>query len=363
MVWSNELIKECPFEWVKTIKLEKFSGLLINKEENKLFQPTTNMTICDSINVLSTAEGFYLSQDKQVLKLDKAGEDLKIIDELLLSEIDYNQMSLLQLVTNLFAITNVKMCQLYKSFVNLYSKLDDEFFTFSDFTGNEAILYSNEGQIFLPTCITINHISLVPETSKCYRDIPITLELNNQTITAFLTKEKIIRVMSKLVPCVNNHVNIHLPKTKRIISMKENRTIIQDDSMYKHIPLTLQFVNVTTFNFHHDKQIISSINLVKKTSKVIVLNEGNNGDFFVKEDHMTSLRDQVSALVKELPHPLEWLQRLAINTCAIAAIVLVLVIGSILLYAGISRNKRSSDYIQYDYQTRPSFDSVKNESK
>jgi len=70
---------------------------------------------------------------------------------------------------------------------------------------------------------------------------------------------------------------------------------------------------------------------VKKTSKVIVLNEGNNVDFFVKEDHMTSLRVQVSALVKELPHPLEWLQRLAINTCAIAAIVLVLVIGSILL--------------------------------
>ena len=341
IIWETLLIKHCPYEWVKTIQLERFSGMLISRAENKLFQVTGNTTVCDQIEVLTTAEGFFLSQDKQVTKLKKNGKDLKVIDELLLTEIDYNQMSLLQLVTNLFALTNTKMCQLYKSFVNLYTKIDDEFFTFSDFTGNEAILYSNEGQIFLPNCVVHTAINLIPETKECYRDIPIKLEINNATINAFLTKEKIIRTTSKLVPCSNNLKNVHLPQSKRIISMKENRTTIGDDSQYKHIPLTLQHSNVTSFNFHHDKQIISSINLVKKSSKLIEISEQSHGDFFVKEDHMTNLRKQVAGIIEDnIPHPLKWLDDIIMRICAYVGATIALSIASFIAYASIIRSIR-----------------------
>ena len=339
IIWDSDLIKECPYEWIKTITLEKFSNLLINKESNTVFQPTRNTTICDNLNVLTTAEGSYLSQDKQVLQLQKGGESLKAIDELLLTEIDYNQMSLLTLVTNLFALTNSKLCQLYKSFVNLYSKIDDEFFTFSDFTGNEAILYSSEGQIFLPTCVNVNEIILIPATKICYRDVPVKLTINNKTLTAFLTKEKIIRVVSKQVPCPNNHVNIHLPSSSRIISMRENTTTIGDDSMYKHIPLTLQHMNVTTFNFHHDKQIISSINLVKQTAKIATITEGVHGDFFVKEDHMTSLRSQVEKIIDNLPSPLEWLWRLLWRALTFLAASVSIILVVVLVYAACARRR------------------------
>ena len=41
--------------------------------------------------------------------------------------------------------TNEKICQIYITFMNMYKKLDDEFFTFTDFNGNEAVLYSDQG--------------------------------------------------------------------------------------------------------------------------------------------------------------------------------------------------------------------------
>lgn len=66
----------------------------------------------------------------------------------MLSEIDYQKRSLLQLVANLYTVTNEKLCQLYKSFANIYTKTTDEFFLFSDYNGNEAILYSADGNIY-----------------------------------------------------------------------------------------------------------------------------------------------------------------------------------------------------------------------
>ena len=86
---------------------------------------------------------------------------------------------------NLIKGMNQKVCQLYKTFINLYTKLDDEFFTFYDFTGNEAILYSDQGRIFVPKCIEIDEIDVVELTEKCYVDFPVKLNINNNTISCY----------------------------------------------------------------------------------------------------------------------------------------------------------------------------------
>jgi hypothetical protein len=51
-----------------------------------------------------------------------------------------------------------KKCQVYKPFINMYKKMDIEFFIFTDFNGNEAVLYTDQGQIFVPNCIQISKI-------------------------------------------------------------------------------------------------------------------------------------------------------------------------------------------------------------
>ena len=112
----------------------------------------------------------------------------------------------------------------------MYSKLDDEFFVFNDFNSNEGILYSDEGQNFIPLCIAFHKIDVIEETTNCYRDIPVLLKnQDNDTIKAFLTQERILRTTSKVVPCKNNSKHVSLPESNRIITLKENQIEFGDN--------------------------------------------------------------------------------------------------------------------------------------
>ena len=112
----------------------------------------------------------------------------------------------------------------------MYSKLDDEFFVFNDFNTNEGILYSDEGQNFIPLCIAFHKIDAIEETTNCYRDIPVLLKnQDNDTIKAFLTQERILRTTSKVVPCKNNYKHVSLPESNRIITLKENQIEFGDN--------------------------------------------------------------------------------------------------------------------------------------
>jgi hypothetical protein len=106
--------------------------------------------ICNNILAWKTAEGFYLTQNDEALSLQKATDEIKIIDNLILSEMDYHSINLLQTITTLTRQTNDKICQVYRTFMNMYKKMENEFFTFNDFNGNKAVLYTDKGQIFIP---------------------------------------------------------------------------------------------------------------------------------------------------------------------------------------------------------------------
>ena len=301
LIWDGKIIKTCPYQYVKSTTLQSYGHILVSEKENKLFQITKNETICNDIEAWNTAEGFYLTKDSKSLTLVTAIKELRVVDELILTEIDYQKMSIMNLVTHLNSLQNTKMCQLYKSFINLYSKTNDEFFTFSDFNGNEAVVYSSEGQIFIPKCVEVHDIELVSATKQCYKDIPIKItHKDNTQDNVFLTTDRIIRTTSRIVPCKNNFNSVHLPHSKRIITTRENKTIVSDDSQYKHINVNLQHANVTSFNFHHDERIITSVNIVKKSAKISIANEDHHGEFYVKEDYRTEIRGDLNNLIERL---------------------------------------------------------------
>jgi spore coat polysaccharide biosynthesis predicted glycosyltransferase SpsG len=89
------------------------------------------------MSAYDTAEGLYLTTDPKALNLESAKTDLKIIDGLLLSEMDFNKIKELQFTINVFSTINQKICHLYKSNLNQYLKHDDEFINFYDYNGNE----------------------------------------------------------------------------------------------------------------------------------------------------------------------------------------------------------------------------------
>ena len=103
--------------------------------------------------------------------------------------------------------TNEKICQVYKTFVSMFKKMDDEFLIFND---NEAVLYSDRGQIFVPNCVDVNRVVVVEITDKCYTVFPSIITLNNQTITVYLTNDLILR-QTGILNCNNHFHDMYLP--------------------------------------------------------------------------------------------------------------------------------------------------------
>jgi hypothetical protein len=99
---------------------------------------------------------------------------------------------------------------IFRSFANIYTKLEKEFFIFNDYNRNEAVIYTDQGRIFVPDCVIINKFKLLEKTEKCYKDFPITFKRNNKTIKAFLTQVKIIKLNSDEVSCQSLYRTCHL---------------------------------------------------------------------------------------------------------------------------------------------------------
>jgi hypothetical protein len=159
--WENEIVDDCPFSIVKSIQLETIGKELMNRKENKYSELLENITICNDIQAWKTAGGFYLTQNDEALSLQRATDEIKIIDNLILSEMDYHSINLLQTITTLTRQTNEKICQVNRTFMNMYKKMENEFFTFNDFNGNEAVLYTDKCQVFIPNCIQISKNEII----------------------------------------------------------------------------------------------------------------------------------------------------------------------------------------------------------
>jgi len=268
--------------------------------ENKLFQIVSNVTICNNISAYYTSEGLYLSDDTKAMNLKSAEVDIKLIDDLLLTEMDYNKKNTLELIVNIYQTTNTKLCQLYKSFINLYSKIDDEFFVFSDFNGNDAVLYSDQGRIFIPQCVIIDEIQLINKTTLCYKDVPVIIKLQNKSINAFLTQERIIRMVSKQVSCVNNKQIIHVNSETQIIKT-ENTIKLEKELQFRTVKFNLQNNNITKINFmfNHDQIIINSLNLIKDIMNVTMV-DAEKGDVYIIRDSQSENENTFSDLIKKL---------------------------------------------------------------
>ena len=99
--------------------------------------------------------------------------------------------------------TNKKICQVNKTFVSMFKKMDEEFFNLNDFNGNEAVPSSDRGQIFVPIC-----------------HFPAIITLNNQTIIVFETNDLILRQTGKFINCNNLFHDMYLPKMNKILTKK-----------------------------------------------------------------------------------------------------------------------------------------------
>ena len=323
-IWEKNIIHECPYSLVQVSKFKIINGFMINQKEGKLFQLLENITICNDIQAVKAAEGLILTKNQNAFKLPKEKDDLKTIDSIILSEMDFQANNLMEIITHVYLNINMKVCELYKSFINLYTKLDDEFFLFNDFNGNSAILYSDEGQIFIPQCIKISEINIIEESSKCYKDIPIQIILNNKTLNVFLTQDRIIRTNSKLNTCKNNFQSIYLQNSNRLIIKRGNKVSIEIENRYTQLKFNLQSFNLTKLNFKHDNLSFSNINFIKKIAN-ITSNQEFAGVFHTSDTHESETTVKFASILDNLLN-------IAVNKIAKIAKIFSLIGLSIIMF-------------------------------
>jgi hypothetical protein len=294
LVWQKDTVNACPFKVIRQVNLDLFKNILVSDAENKIFQITKEINICNNMSAYDTAEGLYLTTDPKALNLESAKTDLKIIDGLLLSEMDFNKIKELQFTINVFSTINQKICQLYKSNLNQYLKHDDEFINFYD-NGNEGVLYADNGKLFVPQCKIIEQIELL-NTTECFKDIPIKAFTNNITINAFITQEGIIKLVSKKISCKNNKIILNIDN--KTITKQENKVVIIQDQIFDTLTINIQNNNITSINFmiHHDELLINPIIDLKESFTIFQEKDESHGEFFILEDH----NSQTSTAVKTI---------------------------------------------------------------
>jgi hypothetical protein len=328
-VWDSTVIHECPFELVEISTLNnKKHSLIDEKSIFKFYRPKANVTICGNIEAIQTTEGFYITpfEEAHRTKFQLAKMSDKIINEKLLSNLDAQSWNLLLMIANVQRVADQKLCLLYRSFMHVFTKHDDEFFTFVDYNGNEAILYTDDGKIYIPKCFDVAEVDIIDKTNNCYKDFAVKFEHKNQTMSGFLTCEGIIKETSKLVGCTNLKKTLFLKDTNRVIDKVGNQVSIADASNYVKLEFGLDHVNVSRMNFEHDLDIITGIDVIAKSTKIASFQEEQTflhtqvDQFHETKSDFERLRDRLSNEVESL-----W-SRLTHNSLTYLSLALVTLI-------------------------------------
>jgi hypothetical protein len=100
-----------------------------------------------------------------------------------------------------FNILGSYICNLYNNQIELFSKLHNQFMRFDFPDRRDLLLYSSYGIIYKPNCIKITNIRIITDSTTCYTDLPIEIELNNITKKVFYTSDNILMDTSIQVNC------------------------------------------------------------------------------------------------------------------------------------------------------------------
>lgn len=96
---------------------------MVDRKQQLLFQADGQLSAC-GINVYSTAEGFFLTNDSQATNLTKASREVKVINDMMLAEQDFNKEEMYSTFAKTYKKSTAKFCYLYTSFLKLFSELE-----------------------------------------------------------------------------------------------------------------------------------------------------------------------------------------------------------------------------------------------
>jgi hypothetical protein len=293
IIWSNEIIHECPFEVVRNCAfLIEPNNIVINETLQILLKVNNKTNLCNT-EMLTTTEGlFIVIKDKTSEQLTnnltynhRTLTELTTINDLLLSDSDFKTRELL-IIDKLI---NQNLCSLQQTIIVALSSHFDKYHIIK-YKNEQIILYSNGiyNNIYIPDCVPVFEIKLIETSENCYADIPIQYKILNRTKIGFITHSLIIKDTSKITLC--NHTNDFtiLPKSLRIIERKNGKINILQQSKENLHKISFLSMSTNAINYQHNIQITEGIDIISQFQQIIIIND-TGSIFKIIEDGPTTL--------------------------------------------------------------------------
>jgi hypothetical protein len=279
IVWSKDIIHQCPFNNHNTYEFEIYEDILINKNNRLLFQINEKIRVCD-VDMYTTTEGVYLVLESNENDIKLKGLPIKMDSEAIkdfqLADEDYEYYLNAKGIKKLERET----CLLWLSQLKKFESETNSFMSLFDNYGNELILYNNKISIAIPTCITINKLETIT-TNQCYKDIPFQIQLNGRNIIVYMNNDKILVRTSDTIPCDSNKRTMYLAKNDIDINYNKNKVQIENIKRSK-IELNLKTLNLDKLNFQHTPLLTDSLDSVD-LSETRIISEMTNIAFVDNE--------------------------------------------------------------------------------
>ena len=287
---------DCPFEIVlnDNFTIEE-NNIVINETFQILLKIIEKTNWC-SQNMYSTTEGLYIidNPNNNSNLLEKLNfntgklSELTTINDLILTDTDFKIRQLL-VIDKIF---NQNICKLQQSIIRSFKSHIDTYHIIQ-LKNKPMIIYSTGQNVYIPTCIPIQKITLIEQTENCYNDLPIQFDFINHTKYGYLTSNLIIKDTSYLKLCNLINDYIILPLSKRIIERINNKVNILSQSNQNILQLSISSIDINTINFKHNPQIAKGIDIQSIYKNIIYINDSGTILKIIEDGPTTLFQNQL----------------------------------------------------------------------
>ena len=217
IVWSHDVVLGCPMHIViSNVAFTLRDGLFVSTSSKLAMRFESFEEVCGMKYLIKTHTGAYLTPVTNVLSdLRSHGRltDQNVLVEMLLADEDYNNAIDTQRVVALRA----RECLIFRTFLQLFSLIDNQFMITVDLNGISTVLHSFRGNVYIPICKVVTEITVASFSSTCFTDIPVSFIHDGISRNAFLTTRGVIVDDSNIIACDSSEQVFQLNSTFTII--------------------------------------------------------------------------------------------------------------------------------------------------
>jgi hypothetical protein len=282
IIWDESILHDCPYQFIKQLKLNISDNIWSSDDERLVFQSTKRSLKCN-ITMFETTEGFYLTTDK-LPKLTKSDRELKTLHHLILADSDYKELVNMKRISKINKQISENQCRAIKMIINIYNKLHNKYLIVQDANGNEIVLFNNDGLILVAECLNVNNITIKSKMSECLIQPEIELNLFNKIQVLSLFDDNIVSYNKDIQQDCRKRKITLIDKNRIVVTVNATNELIEVDN--RVIDIFNGKVESERINLAHSSLFKEEFDPISQIEKMTKLKE-INGHYYIMPELAT----------------------------------------------------------------------------